>query len=85
MVTIIGSVTNDSHGESEFRHFELQTSVYDVSQAAPVQFSVACFFENSRRWKNVKVPSPGSNVSVTAKIVGVSAKSQCLALRVLDL
>jgi hypothetical protein len=54
--SIIGSVANDDHDHSEFRQFELQTSVYDVSQAAPVQFSVACFFENSRLWQNVKMP-----------------------------
>jgi hypothetical protein len=49
------------------RHYAMiltQTSIYDVSQAAPVQFSVACFFErkNSRRWQNVKMPSPGSYI-----------------------
>jgi hypothetical protein len=88
MVTIIGSVGTrggDEHDESELRHFELQSSVYDPSKAAPERFSVVCFFASGRRWQNVRVPSSGSFVSVTAKIAGRTTKSNCLALRVLDL
>jgi hypothetical protein len=85
MVTIIGSVGTRSDGEPELRHFELQTSVYDTTKAAPVQFSVVCFFQNNRRWENVKVPVSGSFVSVTGKVVGRTTGTNCLALRVLDL
>ena len=89
MVTIIGSVGNRSSDEPldqfELRHFELQTSVYDSSKAAPVQFSVVCFFERGKRWQNVKIPPSGSYISVTAKIVGRTMETNCLALRVLDL
>jgi hypothetical protein len=74
MVTVTSSVGTRSGDELldqfELRHFELQTSVYDTSKAAPVQFFVFCFFESGRRWQKVKIPSLGSYISVTAKIVG---------------
>ena len=87
MITIIGSVgtRGDGDEEHELRHFELQTSVYDTTKAAPVHFSVICFFQNNRRWEKVKVPATGSFVSVTGKVVGRTTGTNCLALRVLDL
>jgi hypothetical protein len=88
MVTIVGSIGtcyNKPFGQFQLPYFELKTSAYNPSQAAPVQFSVFCFFEKGRRWQNVKMPSSGSYVCVTAKIVGCTAESNCLAIRVLDL
>jgi hypothetical protein len=46
--------------------FKLQ---YDSSKAAPLQFSVVCFFERGKRWQNVRILPSGSYISVTAKIV----------------
>ncbi|PVH91912.1 hypothetical protein DM02DRAFT_606043, partial [Periconia macrospinosa] len=66
MVTIIGSVR--SRHPSESRLFTVETSVYDASKAAPIQFSVVCFFENTKRWQNVKTPPPEAFLSVTAKV-----------------
>jgi hypothetical protein len=40
---------------------------------------------NAGRWQRVKVPSSGSNINVTAKIVGRTTETNCLALRVLNL
>lgn len=88
MVTLIGSVgtrSGDSLDQFELRHFELQTSVYDTSKAKPIQFSVVCYFESGMRWQKVKVPSSGSYISVTAKVVGRTADTNLLAVRVLDL
>lgn len=88
MATITGLVGIRSSkwlDQSELRHFELQASVYDTSQAKPVRFSVICYFESGKGWQKVKVPSSGSNINVTAKIVGRTAETNCLALRVLDL
>jgi hypothetical protein len=89
MVTIIGSVGSriysESLAESGMRHFELQTTVYDTSKAAPLQFSVICIFDSGKRWGKTKIPSSGSFVSVTAKVVGHTRDTKCLALRVLDL
>jgi hypothetical protein len=86
---MIGSIgvrsTDDPLEQFDLRHFELQTSVYDTSKSAPIQFSVVCFFENGRRWQKVKIPSSGSYIGVTAKIVGRTTETNCLALRVLDL
>ncbi|KAF2184189.1 hypothetical protein K469DRAFT_689516 [Zopfia rhizophila CBS 207.26] len=70
---------------SELRHFTVETSVYDTSKAAPVQFSVVCFLENTNRWKKVKTPPSGTFLSVTAKVAGRTAGTNHLALRVLDL
>jgi len=87
MVTIIGSVgtrTDRPVDGFELRHFEFQTSVYDPSNAASIQFSVVCFFESGRRWQKVQ-SSSGFYVSVTAKIVGRTTETNYLALRVLDL
>jgi hypothetical protein len=86
-VTIMGSVgthCDDPLAESELRHWELQTAVYDGPKRPPIQFSVACFFESGRRWEKTKTPSSGSYISVTAKIVGRIVKTNHLALRVLD-
>jgi hypothetical protein len=89
MITIIGSVGTRSSDEAldqfELRHFELQTSVYDTLKAAPVEFSVVCFFESGKRWRKVKMPSPGCYISVTATIVGCTTETNCLAVRVLYL
>jgi hypothetical protein len=89
MVTIIGSVGTRSGDELldqfKLRHFELQTSVYNISKATPVQSSVVCFFESGKPWQKVRTPSSGSYISVTAKIVGRMAETNNLALRVLDL
>ncbi|KAL8284674.1 hypothetical protein RB594_003660 [Gaeumannomyces avenae] len=88
MVTVVGSVRtgDDSCPEpSGPRHFTVETSVYDASTAAPVQFSVACFLENTRRWQKVKTPPSGAFLIVTAKIAGRTAHTNRLALRVLDL
>ncbi|EJT68921.1 hypothetical protein GGTG_13513 [Gaeumannomyces tritici R3-111a-1] len=88
MVTVIGSVraSDDSCPEpSGPRHFTVETSVYDASKAAPVQFAVTCFLENTRRWQKVKTPPSGAFLSVTAKVAGRTAHTNRLALRVLDL
>jgi hypothetical protein len=88
MVTVIGSVlsrNDNSLDPSELRHFAVETSVCDISKAAPVQFSVVCFLESTNRWKKVKTPSSGAFLSVTAKVAGCTADTNQLALRVLDL
>jgi len=88
MVTIIGFVVSsnsNSIDSSELRYFTLDTSVYDASKAASVQFSVVCFLENTNRWKRVKTPSSGSFLSISAKVAGRTADTNQLALRVLDL
>ncbi|KAH8746003.1 hypothetical protein F5883DRAFT_438494, partial [Diaporthe sp. PMI_573] len=88
MVTVIGFVppcTNDSLDTSEHRCFTIETSVYDASKAAPVHFSVVCFFEDSRRWLNAKKPALGALLTVTAKVAGHMTDTNQLALRVLDL
>lgn len=88
MVTVIGSVPSPSHNTSdpsEPRRFTVETSVYDVSKASPVPFSVACFFENTKRWQKVRTPSPGALLSITAKVAGRITDTNQLALRVLDL
>jgi hypothetical protein len=88
MVTIIGFVLSpnaNSLDPSELRHFTVETSVYDTSKAAPVQFSVVCFLENTNRWKKVKTPPSGAFLSISAKVAGRTADTNHLALRVLDL
>jgi hypothetical protein len=88
MVTIIGTVgtrCDDPHDHFQLRHFEIQTSAYDPSKATSIQFSTICFFETGERWQKVKIPSSGSYVGVTAKIVGRTSDTNFLALRVLDL
>jgi hypothetical protein len=88
MVTVIGSVlspNDNSLDPSELRHFTIETSVYDTSKAAPVQFSVVCFLENINRWKKVKTPPLGAFLSVSAKVAGRTADTNHLALRILDL
>ncbi|KAL8325259.1 hypothetical protein RB597_008495 [Gaeumannomyces tritici] len=88
MVTVIGSVRTGDDGSPEpsgSRYFTVETSVYDTSRAAPVQFAVTCFLENTRRWQKVKTPPSGAFLSVTAKVAGRTAHTNRLALRVLDL
>ena len=88
MVTVIGSVRSGDDGcpePSGPRHFTVETSVYDASKSAPVQFSVTCFLENTKRWQNVKTPPSGAFLAVTAKVAGRTADTNHLALRVLDL
>jgi hypothetical protein len=88
MVTVIGSVTSRSDNSPESaepRHFTLESSVYDASKTAPTQFSVDCFFENTKRWLNVKTPTAGTFLSITAKVAGRSATTNHLALRLLDM
>jgi len=88
MVTIIGSVTSrtDNAPEAaERRHFTLESSVYETSKTAPAQFSVDCFFENTKRWLRVKTPPPDTFLNVIAKVAGRTATTNRLALRVLDL
>ncbi|KAF4465684.1 hypothetical protein FALBO_7467 [Fusarium albosuccineum] len=88
MVTIIGFVPsrNDSTRDlSGLRCFTVETSVYDTSKAHRIEFSVACFLENSKRWQKVKSPPPGAFLSLTAKVAGRTTDTNQLALRVLDL
>ncbi|KAH7119201.1 hypothetical protein EDB81DRAFT_766815 [Dactylonectria macrodidyma] len=88
IVTVIGSVPspNDNTSDpSEPRRFTVETSVYDASKASPVPLSVACFFENTKRWQKVRTPSPGALLSITAKVAGRTTDTNHLALRVLDL
>lgn len=88
MVTVIGSVrprTDTLPDSSSPRHFSLETSVYDSSKAAPVQFTVTCFFEDTRRWHKVKTPPSGTFLCVTAKVAGRTTNTNQLALRILDL
>ncbi|KAF2183352.1 hypothetical protein K469DRAFT_583140, partial [Zopfia rhizophila CBS 207.26] len=76
MATVIGSVlsrNDNSLDPSKLRHFTVETSVYDTSKAAPVQFLVVCFLENTNRWKKVKTPLSGTFLSVTAKVAGRTA------------
>jgi hypothetical protein len=52
MVTVIGSVlslNDNSFDSSDLRYFTVETSVYDTSKIAPIQFSVVCFLENTNR------------------------------------
>jgi len=88
MVSIIGSVPSgesNAANPSEPRHFVVETSVYEASKAASITFSVVCFLENTKRWEKVKTPPPGAFLSVTAKLAGRTADTNCLALRILDL
>ncbi|KAK3380807.1 hypothetical protein B0H63DRAFT_494826 [Podospora didyma] len=88
MVSVIGSVPScegNSTDPSEARHFIVETSVYDASKAAPIQFSVVCLLENTKRWQEVKTPPSGAFLSVTAKLAGRTVDANRLALRVLDL
>jgi hypothetical protein len=87
-VTVIGSVlspNDNSLDPSELRYFTVETSVYNTSKAASVQFLVVCFLENTNRWKKVKTPPSGTFLSVSAKVAGRTANTNHLALRVLDL
>jgi len=72
MVTIIGLVRpiTSSIEYPQPRCFTIDTSVYDTSKAAPTQFSVACFLEDTKRWEKVKTPTPGFFLTVTAKLAG---------------
>ncbi|KAK3312958.1 hypothetical protein B0H66DRAFT_631865 [Apodospora peruviana] len=88
MVSVIGSVSScdaNSTDTSEPRSFVIETSVYDTSKHAQVQYSMACFLENTKRWEKVKTPQLGSLLSVTAKVAGRTTDANHLALRVLDL
>lgn len=88
MVSVIGSVSScdaNSTDTSEPRSFVIETSVYDTSKLASVQYSVACFLENTKRWEKVKTPQTGYFLSVTAKVAGRTTDTNYLALRVLDL
>ncbi|KAK3364011.1 hypothetical protein B0T25DRAFT_443757 [Lasiosphaeria hispida] len=88
MVSIIGSVPcseSNSVDPSEPCHFIVETSIYEASKAAPVQFSVACFLENTKRWEKVKTPPAGAFLGVTAKLAGRTVDTNRLALQVLDL
>jgi hypothetical protein len=88
MLTVMGCVgcrNAESTKPSGLRHFELQTSAYDLSKKAPFNFSVMCYFSEGRRWKNFDVPDTGSYVSVTSKVVGRSTRENRLAVRVLDM
>ena len=73
MVSLIGSTSARPHPtltQSNLRYFVLDTSIYDTATASPTSFSVACFFDNSRRWQNVRVPGPNAVMLVTAKVAG---------------
>ena len=87
MITIIGSVrpTTSSVEHPQPRCFTIDTSVYDASKAAPTQFSAVCFLEDTKRWEKVKTPTPGSFLTVTAKLAGRTSQTNLLPLRVLDL
>ncbi|KXH62495.1 hypothetical protein CNYM01_14036 [Colletotrichum nymphaeae SA-01] len=65
------------------RNFELRTSVYDTSRGDIVNFSIFCYFANTKRWEHMVVPSSSSSVSVTGKLVGCTPSNQ-LAVRILD-
>jgi hypothetical protein len=84
MVDIIGFVASDAPSSNEHRSFLLDAFVYDASKVGLLQFPVACFLENTKRWERVKTPAVGSLVSVTASIAGCTASNH-LALRVVDL
>ncbi|KAK1993564.1 hypothetical protein LX36DRAFT_661401 [Colletotrichum falcatum] len=66
------------------RNFELRTSVYDASKGESVNFSIICYFANTKRWEHMVVPNTASFVCVTAKLVGCTPSNQ-LAVRILDL
>ncbi|KAJ2899376.1 hypothetical protein MKZ38_003083 [Zalerion maritima] len=88
MVTVIGFVqsrNDNSLDPSQPRRFTVETSVYDTLNTGPVQFSVACFLENTKRWQRVKTPTSGALLSVTAKVAGRTTDTNHLALRILDL
>ncbi|KAK2024525.1 hypothetical protein LX32DRAFT_675950 [Colletotrichum zoysiae] len=62
-------------------NFELRTSVYDASKGEPVNFSIICYFANTKRWEHMMVPNTASFVCLTAKLVGCTPSNQ-LAVRV---
>jgi hypothetical protein len=58
LLTIIGTVgyrNAEPVEQFELRHFELQTSVYDPSKTAPLDFSLICYFSSGKRWEAVVV------------------------------
>ena len=88
MITVIGSVGHRNPQPTErfqLRYFELQTSIYDLSKANPVNFSINCYLSNGKRWDNVKIPAAGSHVMINAKIVGRTTDENRLAVRILDI
>ncbi len=88
MVTVIDSIhtaDGSSPESSELRHFIVETSVYDIVKTAPIQFSVACFLENTKHWQKVKTLPSGAFFSITTKVIGRIMDTNYLVLRVLDL
>ncbi|KAK1503164.1 uncharacterized protein CCOS01_17063 [Colletotrichum costaricense] len=86
MMTALGFVGDRKPSSDQpfcLRNFELRTSVYDTSKGDIVNFSIFCYFANTRRWEHMVVPSSSSFVSVTGKFVGCTPSNQ-LAVRILD-
>ncbi len=86
MVTMIGYVSPvvGSIEPPRPRRFTVDASIYDATKAAPAQFSVVCFLEDTKRWEKFRTPSAGAFLSITAKVAGRTADTNQLALRVLD-
>lgn len=85
MVSSVTSPSNSLLDTYDPWHFTLELSVYDILKAAPVWFSVNCFFKDTKCWLNVKVLLPQTLLSITAKVAGCTAAMNCLALCVLNL
>ena len=65
-------------------HYDLETSIYDVSSKASVKFTVSIYFRNGNRWTNFPSLARQSRIFITGRIFGITNNTPRLAIGVDD-
>lgn len=69
---------------STLLHYDLETTVYDISSKSSVTFTVCIYFRNGKRWANFPILAMQSRIFIDGRIFGITTNTPRLAIGVDD-
>ena len=69
---------------STLLHYDLETTVYDISSKSSVTFTVCIYFRNGKRWTNFPILAMQSRIFIDGRIFGITTNTPRLAIGVDD-
>jgi len=69
---------------STLLHYDLETTVYDISSKSSVTFTVCIYFRNGKRWTNFPSLAMQSRIFIDGRIFGITTTTPRLAIGVDD-
>ena len=69
---------------STLLHYDLETTVYDISSKSSMTFTVCIYFRNGKRWTNFPILAMQSRIFIDGRVFGITTNTPRLAISVDD-